>query len=43
MKKDVDFTKMYIDEEVKLTYVTQERASHRIPSKSAGDAVCLFH
>ena len=42
MKKDVDFTKMYKAAEVKLTYVTQERASHRIPIKSAEDAACLF-
>ena len=33
---------MYKAAEVKLTYVTQERASHRIPIKSAEDAACLF-
>jgi len=42
MKKDVDFTKLYKAAEVKLTYVTQERVSHRIPIKSAEDAACLF-
>jgi len=40
--KEVDFTQMYKAAEVKLTYVTQERASHRIPIKSAEDAACLF-
>jgi DNA repair protein RadC len=42
MKKDVDFTKMYKAAEVKLTYVTKERTSHRIPIKTAEDAACLF-
>ena len=42
MKKDVDFTKMYKAAEVKLTYVSKERTSHRIPIKSADDAACLF-
>ena len=42
MKKDVGFTKIYKAAEVKLTYVTKERTSHRIPIKSAEDAACLF-
>jgi DNA repair protein RadC len=42
MKKDVDFTKMYKAAEVKLTYVTKNPTSHRIPIKSAEDAACLF-
>jgi DNA repair protein RadC len=40
--KEVDFTKMYKAAEVKLTYVTKVKASHRIPIKSAEDAACLF-
>ena len=42
MKKDVDFTKMYKAAEVKLTYVTKNPTSHRIPIKTAEDAACLF-
>jgi DNA repair protein RadC len=42
MKKDVDFTKMYKAAEVKLTYVTKNPTSHRIPIRSAEDAACLF-
>ena len=40
--KEVDFTKMYKAAEVKLTYVTKIKASHRIPIKNAEDAACLF-
>ena len=40
--KDIDFTKMYKAAEVKLTYVTKVKASHRIPIKTAEDAACLF-
>ena len=40
--KEVDFTKMYKAAEVKLTYVTKNPTSNRIPIKSAEDAACLF-
>jgi DNA repair protein RadC len=40
--KDIDFTKMYKAAEVKLTYITKVKASHRIPIKTAEDAACLF-
>jgi DNA repair protein RadC len=40
--KDVDITKMYKAAEVKLTYITKVKASHRIPIKTAEDAAGLF-
>ena len=40
--KEVDFTKMYKAPEVKLTYITKVKASHRIQIKNAEDAACLF-
>jgi len=42
MRKEVDFTKMYKAAEVKLTYITKVKVSHRIPIKTAEDAACLF-
>ena len=33
---------MYKAAEVKLTYITKVKASHRIPIKTAEDAACLF-
>ena len=40
--KNIDFTKMYKAAEVKLTYITKVKASHRIHIQSAEDAACLF-
>ena len=42
MKKDVDFTKMYKAAEVKLTYITKVKASHRVHIQNSEDAACLF-
>ena len=39
--KNVDFTKMYKATEVKLTYVTNVKASHRIKIENAEDAKAL--
>jgi DNA repair protein RadC len=42
MKKEVDFTKMYKAAEVKLTYITKVKASHRVHIQNSDDAARLF-